>query len=351
MQPSDTEMRNEPSQSSINAESMDQEKSDQGLVDSITEQMIGAHLGPGEESSLGQESHSPKEHSEETTLAHRDKTPSQQETQSPTQHQPDLQENGQSSRSTPSSASSTHSQHRLKLLEQEAMMRRALTGQSSLKISKLRGSIEEQHLVLSGQKGVGALLDGPNPNDIPALVTFQTPESSLSATPAQRNAEVPVPDGLGFFDKEVIGEFEPPKAYKADWRVPTEPDTPLSENGLPVPHVCQYCAHLVFDSDIITGERELLLSRSREHIARAVDEGCPLFRWLEWRLYGADVRDGPSQFSKISLRMTEYGIEGRWWDGDGDEKGRRYKGQWGKFGCFTTEGMLIYFCLFHFRMI
>jgi hypothetical protein len=39
-------------------------------------------------------------------------------------------------------------------------------------------------------------------------------------------------------------------------------------------------------------------------------------------LYGADVRDGPSQLSEITLRMMVYGIEERWWDWDGDEKGR-----------------------------
>jgi len=43
-------------------------------------------------------------------------------------------------------------------------------------------------------------------------------------------------------------------------------------------------------------------------------------------LYGADVRDGLSQFSEITLRMMVYGIEGRWCDWDEDERGRRV--QW-----------------------
>jgi hypothetical protein len=332
-------------QPSIAAESSAQAELGLGVVDYIAEQMSGTHPGPlKEEGSGGQMSLCEKEDPEEKMLREDDKPPSQNEAQGLTHDESELQGNNESSPPTPSSASSTLSEHNVKLLEQEAMMRRitASTGVPII-ISKMHGSVEEQDLVPSKQRGWGCLFHGSNPKDLPTLLTAQTPETRVKRISAERYAEAPIPDTSGLFDKELIGNFNPPNEYKTDWRVPTEPDTPLDENGLPDPHSCKHCAHLVFDGPMATGEKELLLSRSREHIATAADGRCPLFQWLEWHLYG-DGREGPSQFSDISLRLTVYGIEGTWCDWDADEQGRRFKGQWGKFGCFTTSGK--YICFF-----
>ena len=126
-----------------------------------------------------------------------------------------------------------------------------------------------------------------------------------------------------------------------------EPTVSLLPNGLPVPHSCGFCSNINVNSQQVNEGQKLITSRTRHNIAEAADAGCPLFCWLEWRLYTMpDMGSGQSPFSEIAINIiANSGIlngplqaQGTFHDWNSTENQPLKKGNFGAFTIVTAEG-------------
>lgn len=158
--------------------------------------------------------------------------------------------------------------------------------------------------------------------------------------------EVVVPPDVDLLNTwSLVENCEPCETTVAD-RIPLqEPTISLGKDGLPVTHTCKYCKHVVINSSDLKRVQRVLVVRSREELDRAVEEGCVLFEWLRWHLYGC-LFGPPSDSSEIFFKYEpERGSEeclgavrGEFIDWGANQKGVKGKGEFGPFYFVTPKG-------------
>jgi len=89
--------------------------------------------------------------------------------------------------------------------------------------------------------------------------------------------------------------------HSSEWKTTLEPTPDLMVNGLPAFHTCSYCQHIVIDSKLLQGGQQIPLCDTRSDMVKASQQGCPLFRWLEWTCYSGFARDTNTRYR---LRFT-----------------------------------------------
>jgi hypothetical protein len=115
---------------------------------------------------------------------------------------------------------------------------------------------------------------------------------------------MPKPDGC---DKvhgwELAEKFEPSDEPALQWIPPMEPQIQLDEDGLPPDHSCPHCQRLVIQEAKLKDSHTIPIANSRDELTCAAKNGCPLYQYLEWYIYGEST-NASSPFSHITLRFS-----------------------------------------------
>jgi hypothetical protein len=103
-------------------------------------------------------------------------------------------------------------------------------------------------------------------------------------------------------------EQEPPLPQENDlssdrkWPVPEEPNPDLLDNGLPAPHSCDHCRHVVINSKLLSQGQRIPLCENRGAMIERAKDGCPLYRWLEWKFFGKEF--AKENLTRNKVRFT-----------------------------------------------
>jgi hypothetical protein len=122
----------------------------------------------------------------------------------------------------------------------------------------------------------------------------------------------------------------------------------LNSDGLPAPHTCHRCKHIVVDARILKTdlEQRIKVADGRTQLDHAAEEGCVLLTWLRWLLYErvanppssrSDIflvfewnRNSESILSAISIEFVDWGA---------NERGVKGKGTFRPFYFVAEQGM------------